>query len=116
MQILGITNSLVYRVYANLAPTFGRPLKFNLAVQLGKYCVIVAQPDVGPWPDSSASLAHYYGPTGYQLASVAFNAQSLGIAISAITRAATCFFMSHYFQPFQRAGVGFESRSACERF
>jgi len=58
--------------------------------------VVATAADVLPRLNTSSTLSDDDRPTGNQLATVALNAKSLGIAITAVTATTLTFFVCHY--------------------
>src|SRR5690606_9764646 len=75
-------------VDADALSILAQALKADVAVDLGKQRVVLAQADVAPGMELGPPLADQDAPRRHQLAGVGLDAQTLGVAIPAVAGAA----------------------------
>ena len=83
------------RINADPLFRFSYALELHEAIGESKESIVAADTDILARVHPGSSLANKDAPCVYLLASETLHAQSLGIAVPAVTRASTTFFMSH---------------------
>ena len=81
--------------YADFAAARAVVFVAHAPVDFREERVVFAQPDVQPRQEPPSALAHEDGPAGHDVAVVAFNAEPLRVAVTAVARTALAFFVCH---------------------